>query len=65
MHAPGPFLSFDFSRAATSLSLPSLSLSPRVALGFGKSDHRNLDPLGELPSPLPLSLPLPLPFLLP
>jgi hypothetical protein len=30
-----PFVSFDFSRAITSLSLFHLSLSPRGALGFG------------------------------
>jgi hypothetical protein len=61
---PGLFLSFDFSRAAT-----SLSLSPCGALGLGDSDRRSLDPRGELPSPLPLplplSLPLPLPFFFP
>jgi hypothetical protein len=61
--SPGLFLSFDFSRASTSLSPTSLSLPVVVPLvletviaGFG--------PRGELPSPLPLSLPLPLPFLL-
>jgi hypothetical protein len=64
---PGLFLSFDFSRAATSLS--HLSLSPRGALGFGDGDRQSLDPRGELPLPSPspspfLSLP-PLPFFLP
>jgi hypothetical protein len=64
---PGLFLSFDFSRAVTSLSLFHLSLSPRGALGFGDGDRRSLDPQGEfaLPLPLPLSLSLPLPFFSP
>jgi hypothetical protein len=57
---PGPFLSFDFSRATTSLSLPSLYLSPRGALSFGDDDHQNLDPRGELPSPSLSSPPPPL-----
>jgi hypothetical protein len=61
---PSLFLSFDFSRAATSLSLPPLS--PCGALGLGDGDRRSLDPRGELPSPLPLSLfPSPSPSYLP
>jgi hypothetical protein len=60
---PGPFLSFDFSRAATSLS--HISLSPRGALGFGDGDRRSWIPevsSPPLPSPLSLFLFLPLPF---
>jgi hypothetical protein len=41
---PDPFVSFDFSRAVTSLSLFHLSLSPRGALGVWSQDRRNLDP---------------------
>jgi hypothetical protein len=62
---PDPFVSFDFSRAITSLSLFHLSLSPRGALGFGDGDRRSLDPRGELPLSLSLSLSLPHPFFLP
>jgi hypothetical protein len=53
---PGPFLSFDFSRAATSLSPISLSLS-RGALGFGDVDRRSWIP--EVSSPPFSSLSLP------
>jgi hypothetical protein len=52
--SPGLSPSFQFSRAATSSS--PTSLSPRGALGLGDGDHRNLDPGGELPSPLLLSV---------
>jgi hypothetical protein len=58
---PWSFPLIQFSRATTSSSPTSLSLSPRGALGLGDGDRRNLDPRGELPSPLLLSLPLPLP----
>jgi hypothetical protein len=55
---PGLFLSFDFSRAATSLSLslPSLCLSCG-ALGFGDGDRRSWIP--EVSSPPFSSLSLP------
>jgi hypothetical protein len=51
---PDPFASFDFSRAATSLSLY------RGALGFGDSDRRSWIP--EVTSPPFSSLSLSLPF---
>jgi hypothetical protein len=60
---PGLFVSFDFSRAVTSLSpsSTSLSLSPRGALGFG-----DVIAGGEFfPSPSLLSLSPPPPLLLP
>jgi hypothetical protein len=44
----------QFSRATTS-PLSHLSLSPCGALGFGDADRRNLDPRGELLSPLSFS----------
>jgi hypothetical protein len=57
-----PFLSFDFSRAATSLS--PISLSPSGALGFGDDDRRSWIPEVSSPpfSSLSLFLFLPLPF---
>jgi hypothetical protein len=57
---PWSFPLIKFSRATTSSTPTSLSLSPYGALGFGDGDRVNLDPRGELPSLL-LSLPLPLP----
>jgi hypothetical protein len=62
---PDPFLSFDFSRAVTSISLFYLSLSPWCPRPWN-DDRRSLDPRGELPSPPLLSLSLlPLPFFFP
>lgn len=58
---PIRLISFPHSILPRSNLLSHRSLSPRGALGFGDGDRRNLDPLGELPSPLLLSLPLPLP----
>jgi hypothetical protein len=66
MRAPPPpdsFVSFDFSRAVTSLSLFHLSLSPRGALGFGVEIVGIWIPGGEFSPPLPspsLSPPPPL-----
>jgi hypothetical protein len=59
---PGPFLSFDFSRAVTSLSLFHLSLSPRGALGLGMVIAGVWIPEVSFPSP---SLYPPPPLLLP
>jgi hypothetical protein len=59
--SPGLFPSFNSPAQQPPLSLPPLSLPPppRGALDFGDADRRNLDPQGELPSPLSLSLSLP------
>jgi hypothetical protein len=58
--APPPLVSFPhFNSPTQQPPLPPLSLSPCGALGFGDADRRNLDPRGELPSPLPLSSPPP------
>jgi hypothetical protein len=58
---PDPFLSFDFSRAVTSLPLFHLSLSPWCPRSWN-GDRRSLDPRGELPLPFPsLSLSSPSP----
>jgi hypothetical protein len=64
--SPDPFVSFDFSRAVTSLSLFHLSLSPHGALGFGVEIAGIWIPGGEFsPSPsLSLSR-LSLPFFSP
>jgi hypothetical protein len=63
---PDPFVSFDFSRAVTSLSLFHLSLSPCGALGFGVEIAGIWIPGGEFfPSPSLLSLSPPPPLLLP
>jgi hypothetical protein len=59
---PDSFVSFDFSRAVTSLSLFHLSLSPRGALGFGVEIAEVWIPRGEFfPSPSLLSLSSPSP----
>jgi hypothetical protein len=59
---PDPFVSFDFSRAVTSLSLFHLSLSPRGALGFGVEIAGVWIPGGEFfPSPSLFSLSSPSP----
>jgi hypothetical protein len=58
---PGLFLSFDFSRAVTSLSLFHLSLSPWFPRVW-RRDRQSLDPRGERPLPSP---PLPYPSLSP
>jgi hypothetical protein len=63
---PDPFVSFDVSRAVTSLSLfHNLSLSPRGALGFGDGDHRSWIPEVSSPPFSSLSLFLSLPFFSP
>jgi hypothetical protein len=62
---PDPFVSFDFSRAVTSLSIFHLSLSPRGALGFGVEIDEIWIPGGEFSPPLPFSLPPPPPFFFP
>jgi hypothetical protein len=58
---PDTFVSFDFSRAVTSLSLFHLSLSPRGALGFGVEIAGIWIPGGEFSPPLPFSLSSPSP----
>jgi hypothetical protein len=61
-HAPpSPGLFPSFNSPAQQPPLSPTSLSPRGALGFGDADRRNLDPRGELPSPLSFSNSPPLP----